>query len=155
MPPRLERRQQTGDLHFITFSCFDRNPYLASADAKAAFEAVLERTRERHRFEIAGYVVMPEHVHLLVTEPPEFPLGEAIKVLKREVSRQRAQSPFWLRRYYDFNVFTNDKQVEKLRYMHRNPVTRGLVERPEEYVWSSFRAYAEGVVGRVTIRAKA
>ncbi len=55
----------------------------------------------------------------------------------------------WQTRYYDFNVCTAHKRVEKLRYMHRNPVKRGLVEAPELWRWSSFRAYAyqqKGVV---------
>ena len=46
---------------------------------------------------------------------------------------------FWQRRYYDFNVLTQAKLIEKLRYIHRNPVERGLVQRPEDWPWSSFR----------------
>src|ERR1017187_2110678 len=63
MPPRLERRQQTGDLHFITFSCHGRKPYLNSPRAAAIFEHSLESIRQKYRFELLGYVVMPEHVH--------------------------------------------------------------------------------------------
>jgi putative transposase len=63
-------------------------------------------------------------------------------------------SPFWLPRYYDFNVWSEDKRVEKLRYMHRNPVKRGLVERPEDWLWSSFRHYASGVEGVVEIESQ-
>jgi REP element-mobilizing transposase RayT len=48
---------------------------------------------------------------------------------------------FWQARFYDFNVWTTKKRVEKLRYMHRNPVKRGLVERPEQWRWSSYRFY--------------
>ncbi|HEY0795007.1 MAG TPA: hypothetical protein VGD64_04430 [Acidisarcina sp.] len=58
-------------------------------------------------------------------------------------SRERA---FWQAHYYDFNVSSNDKFVEKLRYIHRNPVRRGLVARPEDWTWSSFRHYQTGVV---------
>jgi len=105
----------------------------------------------RYNFQVVGYVVMPEHVHLLLTEPPVEPLSKAIGSIKREVSRLSPQAPFWLPRYYDFNVFTNEKRIEKLRYMHRNPVVRGLVEKPEDYGWSSFRAYALLEKGTVTI----
>ena len=146
-----ERRQQTGNSHFITFSCQDRNPYHSTPDAKSLFESVLESRRMRYNFQVAGYVVMPEHVHLLLTEPPVEPLSKAIGSIKREVSRLSPQAPFWLPRYYDFNVFTNEKRIEKLRYMHRNPVVRGLVEKPEDYGWSSFRAYALLEKGTVTI----
>ena len=54
-------------------------------------------------------------------------------------------------RYHDFNVFTHDKRVEKLRYMHRNPVKAGLVEKPEDYRWSSYRAYALGELHPIRI----
>ena len=94
---------------------------------------------------------MPEHVHLLVTEPPTEPLSKAIASIKREVSRLSSQSPFWLPRYYDFNVFSEGKKIEKLRYMHRNPVSRGLTAKPEDYLWSSFRFYALREAGAVTV----
>src|SRR5581483_11735081 len=57
----------------------------------------------------------------------------------------------WQRRFYDFNVWTDHKRIEKLRYIHRNPVKRGLVAAPEDWAWSSFRAYAFGEVGRVRV----
>jgi len=61
---------------------------------------------------------------------------------------------FWQARYYDFNVWSEKKRVEKLRYRHRNPVTRGLVERPEDWAWSSFRHYLTGVEGVVEIESQ-
>jgi putative transposase len=56
-----------------------------------------------------------------------------------------------MKRYYDFNVFSSLKIAEKLHYMHQNPVTRGLVERPEDWRWSSFLFYACGKIGPVKI----
>jgi hypothetical protein len=61
---------------------------------------------------------------------------------------------FWQVRYYDFNVRTREKQIEKLRYLHRNPVKRGLVDKPEDWEWSSFRHYATGVEGVVEIESE-
>lgn len=58
---------------------------------------------------------------------------------------------FWQRRYYDFNVYSKKKHIEKLRYMHRNPVMRGLVASPELWRWSSFRYYRYGEIGPVRI----
>jgi putative transposase len=142
VPLRLHRYQSLNHLHFLTFSCQDRQPYLESSSAKILFESVLESRRDRYRFNVHGYVIMPEHVHLLVSEPPEQPLSKAIASIKREMCRLSPQSPFWLPRYYDFNVFSEGKRIEKLRYMHRNPVARGLVLKPEDYRWSSFRFYA-------------
>jgi putative transposase len=57
----------------------------------------------------------------------------------------------WQARFYDFNVWSARKRVEKLRYMHRNPVKRGLVESPEQWRWSSYRAYAFGERGPVQV----
>jgi putative transposase len=96
---------------------------------------------------------MPEHVHLLVSEPLDYevPLSKALQALKISVSRRLDTRPFWQRRYYDFNVFTHDKRVEKLKYMHRNPIVRGLVERPEEWRWSSYRDYLLDETGQVEI----
>jgi putative transposase len=125
MTEGLKRHQFAGDLHFVTFSCDQRRPYLASAAARCLFEDALERVRERYGLYVTGYVVMPEHVHLLLSEPREAPLSRALHSLKSSVSKRSPQRPFWLPRYYDFNVFTARKRVEKLRYIHRNPVVRG------------------------------
>ena len=126
MPKGLVRIQQAGNMHFLTFSCHGRKPYLGSAKAREVFEQSLESMHIRYEFVVAGYVVMPEHVHLLVNEPKKAPLAKAIQALKLSVSVQRRERPFWLPRYYDFNVHSEEKRVEKLRYMHRNPVKRGL-----------------------------
>jgi putative transposase len=117
------------------------------------FELSLERMRRRYTFVVAGYVVMPEHVHLLVSEPKVGTLDRVIQALKLSIARQQAKRPLWQARYYDFNVFTAVKTTEKLRYMHRNPVVRGLAERPEEWKWSSFRHYATGFEGTVEIES--
>lgn len=106
---------------------------------------------------VAGYVLMPEHVHLLVGEPLTSSLSIALQVLKQETSRKlkrNGELRFWQRRYYDFNVHSELKRVEKLRYMHRNPVRRGLVGKPEDWPWSSFVHYATGVIGTVEIESE-
>ena len=149
----LHRYQQAGDLHFITFSCYHRLPYLAGPTSRALFESSLERIRTRYAFVVLGYVVMPEHVHLLVNEPKVVSLDRVIQALKLSVLVREKQRPFWQARYYDFNVFSTSKQVEKLRYMHRNPVARGLVEKPIDWEWSSFRHYATGLEGTVEIES--
>ena len=157
MPAGLRRYQSARDLHYITFSCYRRQPNLASAQARSAFERSLEQTRLRYGFFVTGYVVMPEHVHLLLSEPEDKPLATALQALKQSVSRQlglRAAEPFWQARYYDFNVWTEKKRIEKLRYMHRNPVARGLAAKPEDWPWSSFRHYATGLEGVVEIESE-
>jgi len=89
----------------------------------------------------------------MVSEPKRGMLNRVIQALKTSISKQSDQRPFWLPRYYDFNVHSEEKRVEKLRYMHRNPVTMGLVARPEDWKWSSFRHYLTGEVGTVEIES--
>ena len=80
---------------------------------------------------------MPEHPHLIVSEPKQRRLALTLQMIKQMVSRKlrspEAKTPFWSPRYYDFNVWSDGKRIEKLRYMHRNPVKRGLVEKPEDW----------------------
>ena len=153
MPRGLRRYQQCGDLHFLTFSCHHRLPYLRDHAAAELFESALEQVRRRYGIAVLGYVVMPEHVHLLVSEPALSRLDRVIQALKISVARRRVQRPFWQRRYYDFNVHTAEKTTEKLRYIHRNPVVRGLVGRPEDWPWSSYRHYATGLRATVEIES--
>jgi putative transposase len=153
MTKGLVRYQQTGGFHFLTFSCHGRLPHLGTGTARSLFERSLEAMRLRYDFVVCGYVVMPEHVHLLVSEPKKALLFKAIQALKLSVSVQSQERPFWQPRYYDFNVHNEEKRAEKLRYMHRNPVKRGLVKKPEAWAWSSFRHYATGELGAVEIES--
>jgi len=170
MPWSLKRYYGAGDLHFITCSCYRRRPWLASARRRDLFLEILEQTRQRYGFVVVGYVVMPEHFHLLISEPEKGTPSTVLQVLKqrfaRRVLRERRRRcvsaqgllwkeledlHFWQARFYDFNVWSEPKRIEKLRYMHHNPVERGLVSEPEQWRWSSFRSYAFGEEGRVRI----
>jgi putative transposase len=157
MPWGLKRFQQARDVHFLTFSCYRRKIKFDQRRAYEVFLAALERVRASHAVCIYGYVIMPEHIHLLLNEPERDTLAQAMQSLKQGVARQlalRAKEPFWQARYYDFNVWSEKKFVEKLRYIHRNPVKRGLVEKPEDWEWSSFRHYAWGEAGVVEIESQ-
>jgi putative transposase len=157
MTKGLVRYQQCGCFHFLTFSCYRRQPLLNNPAAYHILEQELESVRVRYGLVVAGYVLMPEHIHLLVGEPRRASLSDALQVLKQLTSRKLkpcGESQFWQRRYYDFNVRNAEKRVEKLRYMHRNPVVRGLVAKPEDWPWSSFRHYATGEVGVVEIESQ-
>ncbi len=110
--------------------------------------------RTRYDFVVAGYVVMPEHVHLFVSEPRAAVLSTAIQALKLSVSVQSQQRPFWQARYYDFNVYTPRKRSKKIDYMHRNPIKRRLVSEPSKWLWSSCRHYQTGERGAVEIEPK-
>jgi putative transposase len=123
---------------------------------------MLEETRVRYQFALIGYVVMPEHFHLLIGEPRIGTPATVLQVLKQRVSRalrrrkgkassrlqlrlwpdERAtRRSFWQRRFYDFNVWSRKKKIEKIHYMHMNPLKRGLVSHPKDWRWSSFANY--------------
>ena len=169
MPNRLKRYYGTDHLHFITFTCYHRQPWLASQRRRDLFLKVFEQVRQRYQFVVVGYVVMPEHVHLLLSEPEKSNPSGVIQAIKqgfarhvlrsRRSGRKKGQAELlagetehgWQKRFYDFNVCSKHKRIEKLRYMHRNPVSRGLVLEPEQWTWSSYRSYACGEAGAVKI----
>jgi putative transposase len=156
VPWGLKRFHQSDQTHFVTFGCYHRHPLFTAAANKRTFEAGLERVRRSFGLWVYGYVVMPEHVHLLISEPPRATLVEALKSLKQGVSRRLigGAEHFWQKRYYDFNIRNHEQFVEKLRYIHRNPVQRGLCERAEEWEWSSFLQHATGCEGRAGIECE-
>ena len=82
MPRGLIRYEHTGSFHFLTFSCYHRFQYLGAAEACDLFEDALERVRQRYRFVVAGYVVMPEHVHLPIGEPVKGVVSGVVHALK-------------------------------------------------------------------------
>ena len=175
MPSRLRRHDEFGHIHFITFSCYRRLRFFQDDSIRRTFVDAMRLTREKHGIRWLGYVIMPEHVHLLVlpqvprTDQP-VPISIILQHLKgasgrlgkqalREVWRRKrtlgtraldtwatgvGEKPFWKPRGYDFNVVDERKVIEKLGYVHANPVRRGLVERAEQWRWSSYRYYELG-----------
>src|ERR1700721_4281314 len=93
----LERPPQEGRLHFVTFSCHHRLPYLDSPKTRDLFEDALQTVRRLYHFDVIGYVVMPEHVHLLLSEPGRELLASALQALKLSVVRRSEQRPTLLR----------------------------------------------------------
>ena len=201
MPRGLRRYHESGQSHFVTFSCYQRKPKFSDSRIYDLFPMVLEEMRLRFRMRIYGYVVMPEHVHLLVSEPEDGTLADAMHYLKLSFSKRarslmeaqvsvqkmdanlghQHQQPdanpsassgqalghqhqhqtnefehetFWQKRYYDRNVRSVREFGIKLRYLHRNPVKRGLVADPGDWKWSSFRHYAFREVGVVEIESE-
>ena len=171
MANKLIRHYGRGHLHFITFTCYRRAPLLRSVRARNIFVQILGEVRDRYGFSLVGYVVMPEHIHLLVSEPARGTPSLAIQVLKQRVSRRLRRkrrvhagqlnlnlggSPdllprFWQRRLYDFNVWSLKKRVEKLHYMHMNPLKRKLVAHPRDWPWSSFAFYSNAKQGLIRV----
>ena len=168
MPTGLKRYYGAGYLHYVTFSCYQRRAVLGTARRRDLLVEILEQVKRNYKFVVVGYVVMPEHVHLLLSEPERGNPSVVIQVLKQRFSRRllrdsrredpaqgclwkRERPDIWQRRFYDFVVWTERKRIEKLRYIHRNPVKRGLVQEPGQWKWSSYRFYAYGERGPVLV----
>ena len=158
MQNKLERRYGHQHLHFITCSCYRRRPFLRTARKRDVFLQILDEVRTHYQFWLIGYVVMPEHIHLLISEPKMGTPSTVMQVLKqgvagallaREGSGEGTRA-FWQRRFYDFNVWSKKKRIEKLNYMHMNPVKRGLVADPKLWEWSSYRFYQYAERNRFT-----
>ena len=143
MPDKLHRCYGAGYLHFITTSCYRRPPLLGKPQNRDLLLKVLELVRRRYRFVVVGYVLMPEHIHLLVGEPERGDPSKVMQAIKQGFARRllrglRATSPrptspsptndarqgtlwntaldkshIWQTRFYDFIVFTEKKRVEK------------------------------------------
>lgn len=210
MSAGLKRFYGKGDLHFVTFSCYQRLHLLSTIEARNLFVEELGRVRDQMKFRLIGYVVMTNHVHLLMSEPPQSTPSVALHKLKLSFSRSfrkrrrvdysksrvytpTAKSPgsytkgepgappnmvvvsflndttnmghsplpfaeldaqpraFWQARFYDFSVYSRGKVIEKLNYMHANPVVRGLVKHPKDWFWSSWSSYEKNEPGLIRI----
>ncbi|EDL58311.1 REP-associated tyrosine transposase [Gimesia maris] len=146
-------------VHFITFSCYGNRTCLDHDDAKRRVLGALNHEILRHSATCVGFVIMPDHVHSLIwfKEPGE--LSAFIRDWKRSSSRSIKQflqnhseyaknfqsaDPLWQKRYYSFEIETEEKIEEKLTYIHMNPVKKGLVENIMDWRWSSARYYVSG-----------
>jgi putative transposase len=148
---RIETLLRTGPFHIITRSCYQQLPLFVSVRARNLFVKIPEEVSDRHGFSLVGHVVVLEHIHLLINEPAKETHSTITRVLKESLSRRlrrktsapakrlriRFQSsdqslPQLLQpRFYDFNVWSQKKFIEKLQSMHMNPMKRKLVDRPK------------------------
>ncbi len=155
----MKRREVPGGIRFITFSCEHRLPVLGTAEARDTFVGSLRGAKERFGFELFAWVLMPEHVHLLVRPDNGTLLGRALLSLKlsatqRLLSYMRiARDPLLARVIrpdgvpriwqkgggFDRNVRHNAEFQREVRYIHQNPVVAELVARPTDWEWSSAR----------------
>ncbi len=154
-----------GDAHFLTFSCYRRLPLLHSDRTRLWFVEALVNARAKHGFNLWAWVIMPEHVHLLLWPRTGTKTQDVLADIKRPVG-QRAIA--WLeehcpeflprltvqnknrtyRRFWqagpgqDRNIHTAEAAHKVVEYIHQNPVTRGLVARAELWPWSSAAEFA-------------
>ena len=92
MPKGLKRYYGHQYLHFLTCSCYHRKPWLASARRRDLFLEILEEVRQRYGFVVVGYVVMPDHIDLLISEPERGTQSTVMQVLKQRVLHPRRSS---------------------------------------------------------------
>jgi putative transposase len=155
-PRRLDDALYT---HFITFSGYHRRRLLDHDRCKQTFLGVLNEVREKFTARCVGFVLMPDHVHLLIWFPQPRQLSPFVQQLKGRSSTQIKRflrdglvqyaarispaDPVWQVRFYSFEIDGQKKLEEKLTYMHLNPVRAGLVARMIDWQWSSARWYEE------------
>ena len=143
--PRLVHFDDNHSVRFVTFSCYRKTPYLLDNHACELFVEALNEFRTRLHISILGYVLMPDHVHLVLYPAPDTELGPLIGKLKGTVSHscRSVPVPMWNKRCYDHNCRSISSVKEKIVYCHNNPVRRELVESASDWKWSS-AAWYEG-----------
>jgi putative transposase len=160
---RLHHYDNLNTARFVTVSCFHRYRLFSNDSVIEVFLEELNLVRRKYSLRILGYVVMPEHAHLVIWPPQGVLLGRVIGELKSCSARRmleqivrgtqlrtdrlhiirdgESRTVFWQRRCYDHNCRTPEIVKEKINYCHNNPVRRGLVGTPGEWKWSSFNWY--------------
>ncbi len=149
--PKLRHLDNEGTARFVTFNCYRNLPALDNTRAKEILVEHLKQARNKHQFKILGYVIMPNHAHLVLHPPEGMKLGLVIGEIKSRSARQwfsetnvpatAGSRVFWERRCYDHNCRTNASVVEKINYCHANPVRQGLVKEMGDWSWSSYNWY--------------
>ena len=169
MPP-LVRYYEQNHAHLITTSTYHRARLFDTQLFRNLFVRALGQVRRALEFRLIGYVLMPEHFHLLLWPGRQADPSAILQSLKVRTAmailgrvRKSQAQPWcakmlrrmalpatvhsaathrvWQRRFYDPNIWSDAKVQEKLKYLHGNPVKRGLVPSPELWLWSSFRYY--------------
>jgi putative transposase len=165
---RCKRYDEAGDAHHLTFSCFQRLPLFSRDRTCGWMLQALELGREKEKYDLWAYVIMPEHVHVVLWPHAGVRIEQILTTLKQSVSKRallwlRANAPGFLRRLediqpngkrthrfwlrgggYDRNLRSVADIHEKIDYIHANPVRRGLAGTPEAWRWSSSRAWLSG-----------
>ncbi len=162
---KTKHYDEIGHAHFVTFSCHKELPLFKDPYLCDMFVKQLGREREKGRFSLWAFVVMPEHVHVLLY--PHAEMSAILRGLKQSFSfhalqylesnhpdlygqlhvatGRRANHRFWMKGGgHDRNIQDQEALRYFMEYIHNNPVKRGLVNLPEEWNWSSARCWVTG-----------
>ena len=165
----LPKFDDNSHVHFITTNTYKNYPCFQYEELSQILLEELKFYSTKLGFALIGYVIMPDHVHLLLwwdsEEKPKLGISNIMSRIKTATSKrakryllygggieyvgrladvgQPTPGPFrlWQPGFYDFNIFSEEKLLEKLDYIHNNPVSAGLVLSPDDYEWSSYRLY--------------
>jgi putative transposase len=165
--PKRQIIDQPGDFHFVTFSTCQRRRFLAPDRTKAIVVETLQSALDTNFALCHGFVVMPNHVHAILSLAAKSTISSLLLSWKKtssyRIKRFYAQEltkyhdqcpeacPVWQAKFYDFNLQSDKKLNEKLDYMHANPVTAGRAPTLLDWPWSSARFYEKGADVGVTI----
>lgn len=160
---QLHHYDHDGRARFVTFGIDYYVPVLTNDPVRWILARTINEQRAKYHFRLLGYAFMPEHVHLVLIPDERTKIGPMIGQIKRFSSRRihevlkvvdsplssrfltqrnnRVEFALWKRRCFDHNCRTLESVCQKIDYCHYNPVRRGLVREPRDWVWSSFRAY--------------
>jgi putative transposase len=161
-----ERWNESGDAHELTFSCFRGLPLLGKDQTRRWMVDAIRRARQRYAFDLWAYVIMPEHVHLIIRpRRTHYDISRILFALKWPVARWalawlRRNAPAWIAKLtdlqpsgktavrfwergggFDRNIFKEKTLAAMIEYVHANPVRRGLVAEPRDWMWSSASWY--------------
>ena len=159
----LKHYENTDTVRFVTFSCYHNYNLFKTDRIIEIFISRLIQLKIKHKFDLYGFVVMPNHIHLVLRPRIDQQLGRIIGELKSLTAREifatwkeigleifhklkvvrngKTQNVFWQRRYYDNNCRSIENAIEKINYCHNNPVVSGLVKDPSDWRWSSYNWY--------------
>lgn len=171
-----QRYDEAGHAHALTFSCLRRQPFLSRDRARRWFVEALEQARDRLAFDLWAYVIMPEHVHLLIYPRTDYSISRILATIKRPVTERaiqfiRTQGPqslacmedghpgrrvtrrFWQRGGgYDRNLCSASYIWQTIDYIHENPVRRDLCDSSCEWYWSSAADFGAVRSGPVSLQ---
>jgi putative transposase len=175
---RCHRYNEPYHAHHLTFSCYRRQPFLSGPRGPRWFLEALDAARRIEGFHLWAYVIMPEHVHLVIAPGERYDISRILWRIKTPVARRavrflRQSRPTFLPRMatrrangrldyrfwqagggYDRNLWTSRRIHEAVAYIHENPVRRGLVTQARQWPWSSIRAWTEGASQPLPIDAE-
>jgi putative transposase len=136
-----ENRFQSGKMFFVTMSTLDRQPrFLDNSSAQAVLDS-LQFFRQRKEFELYAYVIMPDHIHVLVRLFPPLMFSAWARRFKSYTTHALGRKSLWQTGSWTKDIESQDILTQKLSYIHSNPVRKNLCDDPAAYPWSSAREY--------------